>query len=67
MFKRVLAKLGFGSNRFQIQREWGVTRLDELETYVSTLMGIHPELQNHPAILDLRDRQKACREELERP
>jgi hypothetical protein len=64
VFKRLLAKLGFGPSRLEVQQQWRVTRLDRLETYLNVLMEAHPYLRNHPAIVDLVERRKYCVAEL---
>jgi hypothetical protein len=64
VFKRFLGVWGIGRNRFRLRSEWGVTRLDRLDTYVDALMEIHPELKNHPLVIDFRERNQACEEEL---
>lgn len=36
----------------------GVTRFDESEAYLKALIELHPEVKEHPAILDLRKREE---------
>lgn len=64
MFKRFLNILGFGVNKFRLQSEWGVTRLDRLDIYVNALVDIHPELKNHPQVIDFNERYEAYKKEL---
>lgn len=65
MFKRFLRIFGFRGDRFRLQREWRVTRLDRLDIYVDALMEIHPELKNHPKVIDFRECHEAYKKELE--
>jgi len=65
--KRFLRVWGIGRpDIFRLRSEWRVTRLDRLDTYVDALMEIHPELKNHPLVIDFRQRDQACKEELKR-
>lgn len=41
----------------------GVTRFDESEAYLKALVELHPEVKEHPAVLDLAKRQEEYRKE----
>lgn len=64
MFK-FLRILGFRADRFRLQKEWRVTRLDRLDAYVNALMEIHPELKKHPLVMDFNECYEAYRKDLE--
>lgn len=43
-----------------------VTRFDVTEAYVKALVDLHPEVKEHPRVIDLVKREKAYRKEKER-
>lgn len=40
-----------------LQMEYRITRLDYMEAYLKALLKLHPEVKDHPAVLDLAVRR----------
>lgn len=43
--------------------KYGVSRLDYSEAYLKALVELHPEIKDHPAILDLLKREEEYQKE----